>query len=227
MTRRMLLVAAIFVIAGCGVVPAPKASMRACEEITALELRSLLSEAVSPESMRARMSETFGVEIEKVEYNLHDDGSAFLNVKRDQTAYTMRMQGSQPVEAAVTFFSRMPTVDKVLECLDAGAPEVYRAYYAYGPGAMNHMLSVHLFIPHSGIEVYASTYGREKTPPALDGSLPVSFVVFVLPATDTHATMLKLLKQMGLEYGAQLERQLKPWPGSWQDVQIDIDPALR
>ncbi len=219
----LLLLLIVLMTAGCSTVRTPIAVSQPCKVIDASGLRSLLAQTAPPEEMRMRIAKAVGVSVNEVEFNLHEHQSAFLGIKRDGIAYALRMQGVQPVRVSVSF-DLPPTAGAVIECL--GAPRAYRARYALGQDGTNHPLSIHLFIPNQGAAVYAYTYGKAIPPPALDDSIPVSSIEYVLPARDENLTIARLLEGYGQEYRKLLESQLKPWPEAWENIQVDIDPAL-
>jgi hypothetical protein len=84
-----------------------------------------------------------------------------------------------------------------------------------------------MYLPASGIAAYAMTYGHTKEPPPLDQNIWVRFIDFVVPSTDEKMTMNDLMRERSPEFREEIKRQLKPWPSEWQDLQVEVDPALR
>lgn len=228
MTRWLLLslTAVTLFIAGCGRDTTPQVGdARSCDEIAAVGLRALLKETLMPEAMRKRLAETYQVSLQDVEFNLHEDNTAFLNVVKNGMSHTIRMKGMHPSEGSVTFNSQRPSVAKATQCL--GEPRWYWAYYFFGPGGPDHMLELSIFIPAQGAWIDASTYGKDKRPPPVDGRVPVSFVAFVVPSVNEAATMTQLLDVIGPSLRGQIESQMKPWPGKWEAIQVEVDPGLQ
>ncbi len=225
MIRLIFCIAAILAVTGCARVnKAETTDVQTCEMIGAAKLRALLSKSETPSTMRQHMAEIFGAPETEVELVVNTDGNAYVRVKRSGVSYWVDMQGNRPVEGRLTIDAAdQLSVAATLRCL--GNPVLYRAYYAYGPGGTTHTLSLELFDPSAGWWISATSYGRNKTPPPLTNSMTVSFISLVIPSADPAVTLERQLG--GSTYAQQLISQLKPWPGSWQDVRIDIDPALR
>ena len=114
-------------VAGCGVIPRMASNARGCDDITAIELRALLKEAIPPIDMRNRLAVLYQVPTEKVEFSLHEDHTAFLNVTKNGLAHTVLMTGTQLYQATVTFKTDSPPVETAVRCL--GEPTWYWAYY--------------------------------------------------------------------------------------------------
>jgi len=216
---------AVTLVVGCGVREPRASNTRSCDDIAALELRSLLRETISPEDMKNHLAAAFQVPVEKIESAQNADGSGYVQVTKNGMAYTVVMQDSHPLSGRLLFDSRPPPVQKAIQCL--GNPQWYRAYYAYGPTAVDHTLSLVMYYPAEGIAIWAGTYGHTKEPPPLDQNMPIDFLDFVVPSLDEQATMENLLRDHAPEFREEIKRQLKPWPSDWRDLQVEVDPALR
>lgn len=115
----------------------------------------------------------------------------------------------------------IPSAECVVTCL--GAPEQYAAYFTRDvPGRS---LQLEMIFPAQGVLVQgAAFYGlSQEQPPPITGTFPISF--FRMEAAETAEDILH--KVYGdLDLYVQMVEQFKPWPGSWQDIEITIDPSF-
>lgn len=247
---------ALFLLAatahGCGV-NAPRASdTRTCDDIAIAPLQALLSQRVTPTQMEILMAEAYKAPLDSVESTIFaDDGStlvvrkggvvvdqsscslvncpkglAGVLLRKEGITYSIEMEGDVPVSARILFDTLPMSSGKAISC--AGEPDLYHAYYAFGPTATDHLLSIHLFVSRKGVVIYASTFGKTPVPPKLTDDIPVTFLDIVIPSGH-ESTVEALLRNSPpeSEYGRRIRQGLKAWPGNWQDIQIEIDPALQ
>jgi len=226
MTKLIRLFVLAISMVGCSV-NVPRASdTRTCDDVAIVLLQGMLTQQMTPANMRDRLVETYKVPSDQAQYVISNDNGASVSVHKGGIKYSVEMQGNDPVGARIQFDTLPMSAGKAISCI--GEPDLYRARYAFGPSATDHLLSLNLFIPRQGVEIYAFTFGTSKFPPKLTEDIPVAFLSVVIPS-DHESTMAALLRDSPAdsEYGQQLRRQLKPWPGNWQDIQIEIDPALQ
>jgi hypothetical protein len=224
MVRSVLYVLLIFLgLYGCAPVtptslPKYTGPPRPCSEIQATELRALLISQASPEEIRVRIAALSDLPIKKVEAS----GSAYSwSANGIEGLYIVQNPDTPSDFQSVSFrfTERLPSMERVLECL--GAPDSYGAWY-YGTPDGYPILSFRLFYEQEGIAVLSSQTGNFGQPPPLDVSTLAEDFYYVHP-NSPHAL------SEGLAFGISEERQakIKPWPGSWDKIEIDTEPAAR
>jgi len=215
----------ILMAISCGVTVPRVSDTRTCDDITDMRLRSLLHETLSPEDMKRRLAEIYGVLPGKVDSATNDDGSGYVKVSQQGMAHTLVTQDSHPIGGRLLFDSQLPSAQKVVQCL--GNPEWYWAYYSVRPKGAGNPLALYMYWPSKGIHAYVIMVAHIKEPPSLDGNMPVTFIDYVLPSSDEQTTMDELTSDHSPVIRDHLRDQLKPWPGQWQDLQIELNPILR
>ncbi|HZQ06619.1 MAG TPA: hypothetical protein VFD70_08570 [Anaerolineae bacterium] len=126
-----------------------------------------------------------------------------------------------PPAASLEFTERPPSTQQVLECL--GTPDMYLTWYHAPAGAgYRPILDLDLYFVQRGIRARVAQLGERNRPPRLDGTNPVVELYYVEP--DSRE---KTLEQLTLLIAEERKAKIKPWPGRWEDLVIDIDPSLR
>lgn len=189
--------------------------MRSCNEMKSEGLQGLLKFSIAPEEMRAKIASLYNLELEKV--NSHSHGFSW---EKDGLIGTLRMEGSMPTSVGLNFRMRQPLAKEVISCF--GAPAYYRAWFNYAPGGLQHTFEFDLYFPQKGLRVSVQQDVIGSQSPQLDGNTSMVYFFFV-PITPTETTMERL--SVGLT--PNLQQQIKPWPGSWKDIIIDIEPSAR
>lgn len=217
MQRRfvLLLVFTLWLYA-CTATPAP----RTCAEILAPDLRALLPQQMPREETRAKIASLYNLSFDKVEassggFGWKSDGMNGNFI----TQHPFNLQS--PPAISIEYTDRPPTTQQVLDCL--GTPDMYLYWYHAPPGTgYRPVLDLDLYFVQQGIRARVAQLGERNQPPRLDGTNPVVELYYVQP--DSRE---KTMEQLTLLIPDERKAKIKHWPGSWQDIVIDIDPSAR
>jgi hypothetical protein len=217
MRRFLLLVSIASVLIGCNIGWPP----RSCAEIAPPGIRELLARPALPNEAPARIAQVFGLQPGQVHFYPDAAQQGGYAWDKDQVRGGLITRNSQPQAITLIYSAQMPSVDAVMRCL--GAPDKYRAYYTWG--VERHQLSFELYYATQGVRAGAYEFSDSKDSPRSSGdigAMGMMYFLFVQPGTLTE-TMQRLTADLSPEAIGQL----KPWPGKWEDLVIDVDPALR
>ncbi len=192
---------------------------RTCDEVSARALRNFVQQAGSPNEVRSRIAESYGLAQEQVLVSSHAEGASFQWMK-DNVSYSLGTGGGKPASGGMYYYLRPPSVATVIGCF--GMPEFYRAQYQRGgPEASWNLLEVFLYFPDQGALGGIYVRSNSKEPPRLSVALPVQSFGFV-PVDSLEETMA----QLNDNYSAEVRQQIKPWPGDIENIVIQIGPVL-
>lgn len=201
---------------GCTTTPSP----RTCAEILAPDLRALLTQPLSTKETRAKIASLYELPLDEV--GVSSDGFGWRKGGIAGNLITEHPFGlKSPPAISIEFKERPPTTQQVLDCL--GAPDTYLYWYHAPPGTgYRPILDLELYFVQQGIRARVAQLGERNQPPRLDGTNPVVDLYYVQP--DSRA---KTMEELTLLIPSERKAKIKPWPGSWQDIVIDIDPSAR
>jgi len=122
----------------------------------------------------------------------------------------------QGVVTAVEVFTVRGSLATLSSCV--GVPDQYYARYLYAHLEGANVLALYLVFPEQGIFVLGteSYHQRPKQPPPFSGDFPIEFL-WIRPSAPIDEFLQKLP-------GEWSHLDFVPWPGSWEDMKIDIDP---
>ena len=198
--------------------PLPGSPPRACSEIEATELRALMKSNLSQDETRARIAEIYDLSVEQV----NASSSSFSWATHGMKGLFLTKHPYSLTDyhfVSIEFRERLPSMDWVLECL--GTPDSYGAWF-YGTPDGDPILAFRVFYEQEGISALWSQSGKRNQPPPINGSTLVDRVYYFEP--NPVQGMVE-----GLAFGISDERRakIKPWPGSWDKIEIDIEPTAR
>lgn len=201
---------------GC-VSSAPK---RPCPEILASDLHALLAQSVSPEETRAKIASLYNLPLNQVE-----PSSGGFGWKKDGIIGNFVTEHpfilKNPPAVSIEYTNDLPTSQQILNCL--GTPDSYGAWYLATPASgYAPFLIFDMYFVKQGILARVIQAGKRNQPPGLDGTNPTRNIYYVLP-DSSEKTMERLTWTISTERKAKI----KPWPGSWKDLVIDIEPSAR
>lgn len=137
--------------------------------------------------------------------------------------YLGKFVGSDLVQVQELWTDDEPTGDDVLRCL--GEPAFYMAYYDQ-PSTQFELL-VDLWYPQKGLLVRAIEFGRDPTrPPTVSGQLRFDLIRYVAPNQSMEDVVADAFIDVWAEAREAWMAQIRPWPGTWEAVEVTIHPAL-
>jgi hypothetical protein len=220
--RKVIPLLLILVLAGCIPMLQPQ---RDCDEVSAVQLRGLFAGQYSVDQFRAWAARTYGISAEEVQVEPaskeKDDWS--IHWAMAGATYAAGLRGSKVLGAGVTYGSNPPSADRVLSCL--GAPGEYRA--AFDKMVEASQLSLDLLFPAQGILASGARFAafNQRQPPPLNENFAVSSFV-VVPPGSAEQVLRQVYGGLSNDQYEKVVREFKPWPGDWENLQIQIDPAI-
>jgi hypothetical protein len=208
------------VLTGC----APIRSARTCEEISAARLRALIEECTSVDQAAARVTETYGIAAKDLHITRAPDNPDHcdLDWTMNGAQYSMFFLSSGVLGARITYGSSPPTADQIMQCL--GVPDWYTAFYGRFPDPLlwspTGSTQLTFYYPALGVACWGSKLGHGDQVPRLDGSVAIDIFDFE-PLGPPDQVLEALVTQGGSRASADwIWRAMKPWPGDWQDVEV-------
>lgn len=193
---------------------------RTCAEFLAPDLHVLLAQPMSPEEIRTKIASLYNLPLDQVEAS-----SGGFSWKKDGITGNLITEHpfglKAPPSISIEYTEHPPTTQQVLDCL--GTPDLYLYWYHAPPGTgYRPILDFDLYFVLQGIRAHVAQLGERNQPPRLDGTNPVVELYYAQP--DSRE---KTMEQLTLLIPAERKAKIKPWPGSWKDIVIDIDPSAR
>ncbi len=236
MTKLWCLFALLFsmTLAGCTTI----GPVRSCDEIALSALQPLMHEAMPAERVVEQIRKIYqlppeSVTVHRVEAlstaapwlnEKYQVGDTIVSWGKDEARYVLTIGNERITGIGVMYDQHAPSTDQVIRCL--GTPEKYWAFYSPGPLPTKRLAQLHMFFPASGVIASAVRFGDGERPPRFDGNARVPDFLFVPPGSGEEA-IARFLSDRPDDMRQQIAQQLKPWPGNWEDIVIEIDPSLR
>lgn len=173
----------------------------------------------STEQMKQWIKEEFSIPIDQIIYDEAVDGSeSILMWGHEEVSYRATFRQDRLQSVNVIWDSSHPVGKDVLACF--GPPELYQAFVSAGYGPPYR--SVSLWYPSLGVVARALHFPDEMPP--LDADLPMTSLTLVKPGDlDEVVTRAHRYPNEVLEGWIAI---LRPWPGSWQALEVvDYDPS--
>jgi len=191
-----------------------------CEELTALQ--SQMATDIKREQFLTWIAETFQIAQDSIEVTTwHDD--LIFSWQAGGVMYSAETNGTVLVDMAIYYRNWRPEAAQFKECL--GDPSLYNASYQLGTNPSN-QLSASFLYPSEGILISGARFLwlRPETPPGITGDLPISALRLTRPGSSEDVLFRIYGGSPGLY--EEMLTQYKPWPGSWDEITIDIDTSL-
>lgn len=180
---------------------------RNCDEIAVAGLRRMFQKETSTDEIVTWASNTFhlpgqSIGVEPV------NGQITWATQGAQYSATMDAKSLKGVN--IRFLQRPPTAAEVVACI--GTPEQYWAQLKRDVESFQ--MSLDLLQPSQGIVASGAKFysGIPQKPPVIDETFPIS--------------TLNLVKPGALQQIFTLRDPYKPWPGTWKNVEIEVDQTL-
>lgn len=218
----------ILLLTGCTV---PQLERPRCEEIA--NLRAQIGKEVSPESFREWVSQTYHIPLETITVDVLENGQRHVVHWNEVTRVwsivkweeVVQVWYSATIEGLVVENIRVGggsvPASKVMACL--GKPARYRAWYRRI--VEGNQLSLSLLFADQGILAVGARFFRSdlRQPPPISDAFPLTGFTFTRPGS-AEQLFHRIYSSEGYE---QMLREHRPWPDSWEDIVIGIDPNLR
>jgi hypothetical protein len=223
----LLMLTACLLLPACSI-GLPRQAMT-CDEIVEAPLRSLDFDELSRERMPQWIELTYGVGSSELRVSEYDSIDMRVTESIEWSAtgkrYRADFVGQEFRQLNVRWMERQPSSREAVDCF--GEPELYEA--AYGPYADTYELAFYMWYPEQGIVVSNSIYNRfgRLFQPKLNANTPLRSISIVRPGpADQMIDDVFGFVQPDAETKASWLEQLRPWPGTWEDLEIDVDPAV-
>ena len=224
--QKLLLLMLVWLLTALAVACGPFASVSGprCELLAGPNdaLRELDWDAVDRSTLPAWITSTFGIEEDALD---HDTPADDPNYRR--TRWTIGRSQYQSgtihddLENIVVYFaSSGPPAQEVIDCF--GPPNYYRATYFRISRRSD--LYVELWYPGEGMiaEILLAAPWSQDEPPHVDGQSPLNEIGYTRWTEPQQMVTLAPF----LRYNTLDAYPLKPWPGSFEAIEIEIDPAI-
>ncbi len=211
---------------GCGA-----QTPRTCDEFTSQPLRALLQQTMSASEMRVRIANIYGWPVEKIDMYINGE-QAYFSWMDNAIIGDFHMMGEVPIGANVSYQGMNipllgrrytiapPSVDNLIVCL--GQPSAYIARLGPGdPRAAKYVQDLTLFFPKSGVLAYTFEWTNNPEPRPVNGHIIMEMLSFapITSPDDAASTFADWLRP-------EVREQMKPWPGTLDQVRVDIDPEI-
>lgn len=218
---RYFLLPFCFLLAGC--MPFGQAGIDDCDVLTASPLRILMQADTLPSDPVQWITDAFTLDPSAISSSYGEVGSSF-NWDIEGTHYNLGVSAGGIPEAIVQFQTAKPTAGQLLECI--GPPERYRARYFFHPPGVNSLV-FEMYYPSQGLVatyVYQTTNLKRRQPPSITADTPVTrvYVDRVGTSFEEYTRRISALP----EAAEIVTRESKPWPGSLDQIEIDLGPFL-
>jgi hypothetical protein len=193
-----------------------------CKQVAGSDLRSKIGEVTSAEQLRVWIGNAYQLPASRIQADVIRSGQLeTVEWQKGGITYRGYVKGGHLTDVTVSYGSRRPSAGQVIACL--GTPERYQA--SYEQNVEGNQLSLDLLFAAEGTLAYGARFMHidRKQPPPVDGSFPIFGLAIVEPGTADQ--VLREIYESNETY-EQMLRAYRPWPGDWQSVVIDIDPAL-
>jgi hypothetical protein len=142
---------------------------------------------------------------------------------RNGTMYTFRFLENE-LQSVLLYWERSaPAADRFIECF--GTPDLYQA--TYHERHEDRWIYLELWYLDEGMRVSGRYFLRGNQPPSVDGTALLDAVTLVPPGTAEEMLASSMVgSQMNEEDRARFIGPLNPWPGSWEDAEVDDTPSL-
>lgn len=212
-----------FALTACEISPAITASRSCrCDQLPGADLGAHILKQFSSEEFLVWIETTYRVPNENVLVNKEAEEMLNYTWEANGVRYMARVVAGTLVAArAETTRNPVPSAACVVSCI--GAPGQYRAYFTRStPGRQ---LEFEMVFPTQGTWVGGTQFFglSQEQPPAIGGAFPMNFFRYETPGTEK--AILQKVYGDGNIYET-VQRQFKPWPGDWGEIDIDSDPTL-
>lgn len=193
-----------------------------CDILTAASLRALIQMDSLPPNPVEWIVATFNLDSSAIASSYGVAGASF-NWNIAGIHYYLGISPNGIPNAMVQFQKAKPTVGRMLECL--GPPERYRARYFFHPPGVNSLM-FDMYYPSQGLVAtyYQTTNWRRRQPPSITANTPIKLIQLNRPGSTFEDYMQR---NSASPETVEIEiSQTKPWPGSWEAIEIDLGPFL-
>lgn len=214
-----LLLLVLFMATSCGVFE--QAKQIDCDTLTAADLRNFIKSGIMPDDLLQWLASTYQLDQDTIRTQKTENGSTFF-WPHDGIDHTLYAPLKTHPYLDIFFTKPMPSVEQLIACL--GPPEQYSARYFYSPHGVNSLV-LYLFYPSEGVTAVTSVDRnlRHKEPPPIEPRAPVERLTLVHPGPFDEFVRRTVQAE---ELADLLVRTSKPWPGSWEQIEIDLGPFL-
>ncbi len=188
-----------------------------CDVITAAPLRTLVQAEILSFDPIQWIAQTFGLDASAISSSYGSAGASF-NWDIEGVRYDLDISADNKPEALIHFDRAKPTAGQMLECL--GPPERYRARYFFHPPGVNSLI-FEIYYPSQGLTAnytYQTMNLKRRRPPAITVNTPIDRIWVDPPGVSSEEYMERTAKTV--------INETKPWPGSWEQIEIDLGPFL-
>ncbi len=207
-------------LAGCN--NFPQANKPDCDKLTFSALRPYIEIGTSPEDTTQWIASTYQLDPASIE-SVNGDGGASFNWSQGGSNFAFHAFADGHSIAAVDFDRSRMTLDQLISCL--GPPEQYRANYFFHPPGVNSLV-FELYYPAQGLEatyVYQTTNLKRRQPPSITANTPIERI-----RVHRSGTFEEFVRRTSAssELAEMIISETKPWPGSLDQIEIDLGPFL-
>ena len=186
-------------------------------------LRELDWDAVNRSNLNNWITETFNVADSALDRDVTADDPNHRRVRWtiDGSRYQTHTFDDSLEAVTVQFTSSVPRAQELIDCF--GSPGHYRA--TYFNTVMRNTLYVEFWYPNEGMiaQLIVPAASGEDEPPAIDGRSALAEISY---SRWTEAERMVWLAPIPLRNTLDAY-PLKPWPGSFEAIEVEIDPRLQ
>jgi len=188
-----------FLLGGC----APAFS---CEDLLEPEIKGLMKSQGTVEETRAKIAELYNLPLDHVP----DLGEAIQWGGGSVSGWLGKPENPGLL---MRFHGPNPSIENVLDCL--GTPDFYSAVLYPTPDG-GPLLNFKLYFTRQGISTDSGELGWLGMSPTLERTDAIDDLYFVEPGSPEET-----LKRLTPTYSDEDRTRIKPWPGSWNGLEID------
>lgn len=196
-----------------------------CDQIIEGPLQVLDFDSLNRDNFRAWVTTTYGIPQSNVvieEYAPEDIPSSRITAisqwNTGNKTYRADFLGEELRRIEVRWNSDKPRGSDIINCL--GAPTMHLAYYLL---VRQPSLDFQLWYPEQGVVV--RHFAAYQSLPQITDSVQMHYLLLTRPAS-TEAMVRDTFVGNSERIQHEISSLLKPWPGSWEAISIDIDPRL-
>ncbi len=192
---------------------------RSCDEITAPGLRGLMEQSLSSADMRSRITALYHLSPDQVR---EESSGAGIQIRwtKDGVDVTAELRDSRIWLAEFYYRERPPSAEHVIDCIHE--PDSYWARYRSSPSSLSNALDFELYFLSAGVLAIGQLDTTGKQAPRPSGTIAMNDIL-VAPVDSRDKTFARLTE---IRLPAELVQQIKPWPGKWENLVVEIGPAM-
>lgn len=196
-----------------------------CDQVAGKPLRGLFTNQVGRDRFTIEAGEAYGIKVSEFSTDTYDPKQTVVTERIAWTVsnnlYMAYFIGQDLKLVVMEWHSVRPTGAEIVKCF--GTPAFYRAYYTQG--AHSKILDLALLYPDQGVVAQSHLFSNDKEPPRIDSSMLFWNIAFVSPGGVDQIVEDVYIFQPA-EQRTEILNKVKPWPGAWHNLTVDIDPRM-